>query len=94
MDYNVGKLGGFFMTNTSANNFKQNAFEYLDLAIDFNDVVNVSTNNGNAILMSEEDYNGLLETLYLLSVPKMKDNLIDSLKEPLESMVDVDTLGR
>lgn len=82
------------MTNTSANNFKQNAFEYLDLAIDFNDVVNVSTNNGNAILMSEEDYNGLLETLYLLSVPKMKDNLIDSLKEPLESMVDVDTLGR
>ncbi len=61
------------MTNTNATNFRQNAFEYLNLAIDFNDVINVSTKKGNAVVISEEEYNGLLETLYLLGIPGIKN---------------------
>ena len=55
------------MTNTNATNFRQNLFEYLNQAILYNDVVNVNTKNGNAVDISEEEYNGLLESLYLLS---------------------------
>ena len=51
------------MTNTNVTNFRQNAFEYFNLAVEYNDVITVNTKNGNAVVMSEEDYNGLMETL-------------------------------
>ena len=72
------------MTNTNATNLRKNLFTYLDSAIDYNDIINVSTKKGNAIIISETEYNSLLETLYLLSVPGMKERL----KEGLNATVD------
>lgn len=76
------------MTNTNATNFRQNAFEYLNLAIDFNDVINVSTKKGNAVVISEEEYNGLLETIYLLSIPGMKERLGEGMNAKIEDCED------
>lgn len=67
------------MANINATNLRKDLFNYLDTAIVYNDVINVSTKKGNAVIISEAEYNGLLETLYLLSVPGMKDKLIDGL---------------
>ena len=63
------------MTNTNATNFRKKLFEYLNMAVDYNDVITVSTKNGNAVVMSEEEYNGIMETIYLNSVPGMKEQL-------------------
>ena len=63
------------MTNTNANNLRKNLFSYLESAIDYNDVINVNTKKGNAIIISEAEYNGLLETLYLSSDPTMKEKI-------------------
>lgn len=57
------------MTNTNATNFRKNIFEYLNQAVEYNDVINVTTKNGNAVVLSEADYNSLLETVYLMSHP-------------------------
>ena len=72
------------MTNTNVTNFRQNAFEYFNLAVEYNDVITVNTKNGNAVVMSEEDYNGLMETLYLLSIPGMKERLEEGINTPIE----------
>ena len=53
------------MTNTNATNFRRNAFAYFDQAIQYNDVINVATKNGNAIVMSEENYTGPMKTCLL-----------------------------
>ena len=42
-------------------------------AIKYNEPINVSTKNGNAIVLSEEDYNSLMETIYISSIPKLKE---------------------
>lgn len=68
------------MTNVNVTNLRNNLFSYLDSAIEYNDVINVSTKKGNAIIISEEEYNGLLETLYLASNPEMKNRLEEGLK--------------
>ena len=52
------------MLNTNATNFRKNLFKYLDLAIDFNDVINVSTKKGNVVILSEEDYKGLIDSAF------------------------------
>lgn len=81
-------IGGDIMTNTNASNLRKNLFEYLNLAIDFNDVVNVNTKKGNAVILSEQEYNGLLETLYLTSIPGMKERLTEGMKVKAKDCVD------
>ena len=61
------------MTNTNITNFRKNLFEYVDQAVTYGDVVNIATKHGNAVMMSESDYNGLMETLRLTSIPGMTE---------------------
>ncbi len=72
------------MTNTNAVNFRQNCSDYLDQAVLYHDVINVNTQDGNAVLLNEEEYKGLLETVYLLSIPDMKDRLLEGMRTPVE----------
>ena len=80
--------GAVRMTNISITNFKNNLSDYLKAAIDFDDVITVNTENGNAVILSEEEYSGLMETLYLQSIPEMKERLIDGLNTGLEDCVE------
>lgn len=72
------------MLNTNITNFRKNIFGMLEQTIKFNEPVNISTKDGNAVIISEEDYNGLMETLYLSSVPAMKEKIIEGLRTPLD----------
>ena len=75
------------MTNTNITNFRKNIYELLKQTIDFNEPVNISTKDGNAVLISESDYNGLMETVYLTSIPKMKEKLVKGKNTPKEECV-------
>ena len=46
-----------------------NWYELLEQTIKFNEPINISTKHGNAVVLSEEDYNNLMETLYISSIP-------------------------
>lgn len=78
------------MTNTNITNFRQNIFEYINQAIEFNDVINVNTKNGNAVILSESDYNSLIETLYLSSQEKVKNEILEGKNASLEECVSAD----
>ena len=66
------------MTNTNITNFRKDIYY---------EPINISTKNGNAIVLSEADYNNLIETLYISSIPKLKEDIIEGLKEPLEDCI-------
>ena len=70
------------MTNTTITNFRKNIFEYVNQAVQYNDAVSVVTKNGNAVLISEEEYNGMIETLYLMSIPGMVESIKQAAAEP------------
>ena len=78
------------MTNTNITNLRKHLFEYVKQAIEYNDVINVNTKSGNAIIMSEEEYNGLIETLFLSSNPKVKEDIVKGINTPLEECVSAD----
>lgn len=75
------------MTNTNITNFRKDIYELLEQTIKYNEPINISTKNGNAIVLSEEDYNNLIETLYISSVPGLKEDIIEGLNEHLEDCV-------
>ena len=72
------------MLNTNITNFRKNIFGILEQTIKYNEPVNVSTKEGNAVILSEEDYNGLMETLYLSSNPQVRDEIIEGLNTTLD----------
>ena len=80
------------MTNTNITNFRNNVFEYINQAIEFNDVINVNTKNGNAIIISEEDYNGIMETLYLSGNPQVKADILEGMSAPLNECISEDDI--
>ena len=53
------------MLNTTVTNFRKDIYNLLEQTIKFNEPVNVSTKNGNAVVLSEDEYNGMVETLSL-----------------------------
>jgi antitoxin YefM len=40
------------------------------------------------VLISEDDYSGMMETLYLVSVPGMREKIMDGMATPLSDCVD------
>ena len=76
------------MYNTNVTNARANLYNLINMAIDNNEVININTKNGNVVLISEEDYNSLIETLYLSSDPDYKKSLIKGKETPLEECID------
>ena len=75
------------MTTTTITNFRKNSFSMVENVIRFNEPVSITTKSGNAVLISEEEYNGMIETIYLSSIKGMKEKLIDGLNTPLAETV-------
>ena len=78
------------MTNTNITNFRKDVYDLLEQVIKYNETINVSTKNGNAVILSEEDYNNLIETLYITSIPGLKEDIIEGLNEPVDECVSED----
>ena len=45
--------------------------------------VQITGKRGNAVLVSEEDWRSVMETLHLLSVPGMRESIVSGMKTPL-----------
>jgi len=78
------------MLNINVTNFRKNLFAMLEQTIRYNEPINISTKSGNAVVLSEEEYNGMLETLQLLSDPAMKKKLLEGRDIPLTECLSED----
>lgn len=78
------------MTNTNATSFRKNIFSLLEQTIKFNEPVNISTKDGNAILMSESDYNDVMATLEIYSSPELHKKILDGLNTSSDDCVSED----
>ena len=78
------------MLNTNITQFRKNVFAMLENTIKYNEPINISTKSGNAILLSEEEYNGIMATLELSSNAELKKALIDGMNTPLSECIPED----
>lgn len=81
------------MLNTNATNFRKNLFALLEQTVRYNEPVNVSTKEGNAVLISEQDYNSLMETLYLSANQEIRESIIQGLNTPLSECIQEDQVN-
>lgn len=78
------------MKSMNVTNFRKDIFKVLEDTVKYNSVVNVSTKDGNAVLLSEDDYEGIMETLYLSSIPGIKESIVEGLNASEDEYVSED----
>ena len=81
------------MTTTTITNFRNNIFEYVRSAIEFNDVIDVTTKEGSAVVMSTEDYNALMETLYVSNIPGIARRLEEAKNAKPEDLIPLEDVN-
>ena len=67
---------------------RANLFKLMEHAVESHDPVYIVGKHNKAVLISEEDYRALIETLYISSIPGMKDSILSASKEPIENFSD------
>ena len=72
------------MTVLNVTNARKQLYRLVETLADTHEPVIISGRNHNAVLLSEEDWRSVQETLYLLSIPGMRESLRQGMAEPLE----------
>ena len=68
-------------------NLRKNIYKISDSVIDEGMIYNVSCKNGNMIMISKEEYDALLETIYLSTNPEIKKSLIEGKNGSHDEMI-------
>jgi len=97
MSYNMYRIndaityvGGVTMSIINATTARNNFFKIMEDVIVTNEPVYVTGKAGNIVVISEEDYRSIQETLYLISIPGMREKILRGLNTPLEDLVEDD----
>jgi len=72
------------MTTLKAAEARARLFKLLDQDAESHEPIQINGKRSNAVLISEEDWRSIQETLYLLSIPGMRESIRKSLKTPVE----------
>ena len=72
------------ITNISA--LRKDLFNTFDTVVEYNESVFVNTKRGNAVIISEEEYNAMREMIYLSSQPGLIEKIKEGEKEDVASM--------
>ena len=62
-------------------------YNLLDKTASSHQPIQITGKRSNAILVSEEDWRAIQETLYLLSIPGMRRSIQKGMKTPIEKCV-------
>ena len=65
-----------------------NLYRLIDTVTDSHEPVLITGKRGNAVLLSEEDWRAIEETIYLLGIPGMRESIVEGLNTPLDDCVD------
>jgi PHD/YefM family antitoxin component YafN of YafNO toxin-antitoxin module len=69
---------------------RQSFFKLMDLTINAHEPVYVTGKQGNMVMISEEDYRSMEETVYLSSIPVVREKIVRGLVTPLSECVEDD----
>ena len=72
------------MTTLNATEARSRLYALIDETSESHEPILITGKRGNAILLAEEDWNAINETLHLLSIPGMRESIREGLETPLK----------
>lgn len=75
------------MTTMTATEARKNFYTLLAEANRSHEPIHITGKRGNGVLLSEDDWSAIEETLALVSIPGMRESIIEGLKTPISECV-------
>lgn len=72
------------MKTLTATKARKEIYRLIDEAAETHQPIQITGKRSNAILISEDDWRSIQETLYLTSLPGMADSIKEGMSTPLE----------
>src|ERR1035437_3437617 len=76
------------MTSITATEARKQLYKLLDDVSDSHEPVQITGRRGNAVLVGEDDWRAVQETLYLVSIPGMRESILEGLATPVDECAD------
>ena len=73
------------MSTLTASEARANFYRLMDQTAQSHQPIFISGKRSNAVLLAQEDWAAIQETLYLLSVPGMRESIKSGMAEPTDS---------
>jgi len=75
------------MSNVTASDARANLYRLIDEVAGNHEPVLITGKRANAVLISHEDWRSIQETLYLLSIPGMRESIRRGMKTPPKKLL-------
>ena len=72
------------MASFTASDARANLYRLIDQAAESHEPIHIAGKRASAVLVSAEDWQAIQETLYLLSVPGMRESIKEGMAQPLD----------
>ena len=74
------------MTTISVTDARSRLYKLMDQAREDSEPILITGKRGNAVLVSEDDWRAIQETLYLVSIPGMRESILEGMAEPVDDL--------
>lgn len=72
------------MSSMNITNARKNLYKIVESLNETHEPVHITGKSRSAVLIAEEDWRAIEETLYLMSIPGMRESIVKGMKEPLQ----------
>lgn len=76
------------MTTVSATEARKQLYKLIDDVAESHEPVQITGKRGNAVLVGEDDWRAVQETLHLVSIPGMRESILEGMATPVEDLED------
>jgi antitoxin YefM len=84
----VHRYEGAQMATVTATEARKDLYRLVDQVQDTHEPIQITGKRGNAVLVGEDDWRAVQETLFLLSIPGMRDSIVEGMAMPVDGLED------
>jgi len=74
------------MSSINITSARKDLYRIVESVNQTHEPIEITGKNGNAVLVGEKDWKSITETLFLTSIPGMRDSILQGMNEPISEM--------
>ncbi len=78
------------MITANTSTFRKKLYTTLEQVVKYNQIAKINTKDGDAVIISADDYKNIMETMYISSHPQLKADLLEAKKAPDSDFIPAD----
>lgn len=72
------------MSTINVTNARKELYKLIEEINESHEPVHITGKKGSVVMVAEDDWKAIEETLYLTSIPGMRESILDGMQEPIE----------